>query len=607
MKSAKKSAAARRARGASSSSSQKTSRSRSRARGPHDDAVDAPAVHVVKGVDADGPARTPGELLVLLRERLEIVTPGVGLIEGASTPLDYLVHTFFEGRRFGPVEDGAAIVRGPADCCVWANRGGGKTFLGAVATLLDIVFKPGIEVRILGGSLGQSQRMHEHLRRLVSRPEVAHLLTARSITDKRIRLANGSRAEIMAQSQASVRGTRVQKVRCDEVELFKTDVWDAAQLTTRAMKLAGPWGDHVRGSVEALSTMHRPMGLMWRVVCECEGGTEALSFPVHADAPDVTMRARMASRSETRQLFRWGVVDVLEHCPVERVCATCGLQEECAGRAKARAPEVAGHFHIEDALRAKCRVSVAQWRSEMLCARPSRSDSVYPEFDPQVHVFAGEIDSPCATTRDALDPLASSPFIPITIRGLEPATLVCGMDFGLRSPTAILWALLSEDGMLRVIDESVVENESTASHVERMISSNWGRPAWVGIDPAGGNRSEQTLLSASDLLGQAGLVVRDKRISIHAGVRLVQARLAPALFRVRASSGQPGMATRPRLIVHSRCVKLIEALTRYHYDPDQPHSTEPVKDGPDHVCDALRYMVLNIDARVAAGKGYQYT
>ena len=43
-----------------------------------------------------------------------------------------------------------------------------------------------------------------------------------------------SPAGVLAQSQRSVRGLRVQKLRCDEVELFDPAVWEAAQLTTRS-------------------------------------------------------------------------------------------------------------------------------------------------------------------------------------------------------------------------------------------------------------------------------------------------------------------------------------------------------------------------------------
>ncbi|MFN9994008.1 MAG: hypothetical protein ACK54H_11745, partial [Phycisphaerales bacterium] len=77
-----------------------------------------------------------------LRRFLKVNVRQVPLLDGHSAPMSYLEHAFF-GDRIG--------VSLPSDCVVWANRGGGKTFLGAVATLLDMLFKPGISIRILGG------------------------------------------------------------------------------------------------------------------------------------------------------------------------------------------------------------------------------------------------------------------------------------------------------------------------------------------------------------------------------------------------------------------------------------------------------------------------
>src|SRR5438552_4677425 len=65
-----------------------------------------------------------------------------------NTPFDYLKRVYFEPAK---------------DVVVWAPRGGGKTRMGAAATLLDLLHKPGVQVRILGGSLEQSRRMWEHL------------------------------------------------------------------------------------------------------------------------------------------------------------------------------------------------------------------------------------------------------------------------------------------------------------------------------------------------------------------------------------------------------------------------------------------------------------
>ncbi len=144
--------------------------------------------------------------------------PARGVCERHQTPLDYLEHVFFE-------VEGEAVV--------WACRGGGKTKVGAVATLLDMLFKPGVQVRILGGSREQSEKMYAYLCDMV-KGRFEDLVVGR-ITKKGFALSNGSRVEILAQSLKAVRGTRVQKLRCDEVELFDEEVWKAAQLTTRSM------------------------------------------------------------------------------------------------------------------------------------------------------------------------------------------------------------------------------------------------------------------------------------------------------------------------------------------------------------------------------------
>src|SRR3982750_695679 len=79
---------------------------------------------------------------------LKLKLPRSHVCPGHDSPFDYLRHAYFE----------------PAgDCVVWAPRGGGKTRLGAAATLLDLLHKPGVAVRILGGSLEQSLRMWEPL------------------------------------------------------------------------------------------------------------------------------------------------------------------------------------------------------------------------------------------------------------------------------------------------------------------------------------------------------------------------------------------------------------------------------------------------------------
>lgn len=453
-----------------------------------------------------------------LREHLALTIPREPILDGHTAPFEYLCHSFFEDSQ-------------PRDALVWANRGGGKTFLGALATALDLAFKPGIEIRILAGSLEQAGRMHEHLRNFFTREPFAKLVDGK-MTEKRLRLVTGSRVELLAASQASVRGTRVQKLRCDEVDLFDPKLWEAAQLVTRSAQCGQVL---VPGSVECLSTMHQPFGMMSRLVKEAETGS--------------------------RRLFHWGIVDVLERCGDAYACSTdeseCDLLPECAGSAKTRAEP--GHITVGDAVAMKRRVALPVWNAEMLSLEPRRSDCVFPEFDPEVHVVAQ-------------DP-------PLEDRGL----LVGGMDFGFRAPTVILWGQLTKAGELVIVAERVQRETVLAHHARAILEGPLAVPAWIGVDPAGRQRSDQTGQSNIQILTSNGLHVRARPSRIAEGIALVSARLKPA-------------AGEPTLRVHARCEHLIEALRQYHYPPEQPGSMEPVKDGPDHAVDALRYLIVNLDS-----------
>ena len=54
------------------------------------------------------------------------------------------------------------------------------------------------------------------------------------VTAKGCRFGNGARVQVLAQSHRSVRGHHVQRLRCDEVELFDREVWQAAQFVTHS-------------------------------------------------------------------------------------------------------------------------------------------------------------------------------------------------------------------------------------------------------------------------------------------------------------------------------------------------------------------------------------
>jgi hypothetical protein len=261
---------------------------------------------------------TRDELREWCAKFLKVTLPREPVCPGHNTPLDYLDYVFFERGEQGPL--------------VWANRGGGKTLIAAVASVLDMIFKPGIEIRILGGSATQTERVYEHLVRFVEHGFRDLLIKNGKlgrITKSGFVFGNGSRVELLAQSEGSVRGARVQKVRCDEIDLFDPAIWEAVQLVTRSKK--GPNG-LVRGSVEGFSTMNSMQGLMQSIVAE-----------------------------KRRRLFTWCAWDVVEHCT--DACAGCRLQADCDGKAH----RASGFIPVDDLRTMKDRVKRETWRMEVLC------------------------------------------------------------------------------------------------------------------------------------------------------------------------------------------------------------------------------------------------
>ena len=162
---------------------------------PPEKCADAPDAHFPSGAELGAPAAAetfpppladPDALHTFVRDMLGASVARTPLTAGARAPFEYLVHSFFEG-AFEPQQSAAGREitwrrrgdgepRPPGDTVVWANRGGGKTYLGAIATVLDMVFKCGIQVRLLAGSLQQGRLMFTHVQGFLEKQPFASML-----------------------------------------------------------------------------------------------------------------------------------------------------------------------------------------------------------------------------------------------------------------------------------------------------------------------------------------------------------------------------------------------------------------------------------------------
>ncbi len=395
---------------------------------------------------------TRTDLKNYIRAFLDISIPDKSFSAEHSSPLDYLWHAFAEDEKS----------RINNDAVIWANRAGGKTMLAAVATLLDCIFKPGCQVRILAGSGDQAGRMYDYLCQFIGKG-FADLIDGRIYKGK-CTFKNGSKVEVLTQSAKSVRGRHVQKLRCDEVELFDKDVFAAAQFITQSK-------NGITAGQEILSTMHKPFGLMSRVIKDAD--------------------------RKTAPLFKWSVWEVIEKCR-DRNCSRCPLSEDCRGKAK----KADGYLKIDDCISIMQRSSRAGWESEMLCRKPNLDDAVFEDFDPDIHVADIKPDGNLPTYRT--------------------------LDFGFVNPFVCFWIQVDEDENIRVIEEYVKRKKTVNIHAENIKSMSPVKEEIIVTtfcDPAGAGRNDVTGTSAVKELRGHGIKVKYKKSGILEGIELIRRSL----------------------------------------------------------------------------------
>lgn len=277
----------------------------------------------IKDIEEDLKATRPMRKNTLhdyIKHFLDIDVPTKVFTDGHQTLMDYIWFSFnadFEEKQ-----------KQNADCVVWASRVGGKTLGAAIITLLDVIFKPEIQIRILSGSGYQAGRMYEYFQGFLHKAFEEKIEDERTHPVKKTILKNGSTVEVFVQTEISVRGQHVHKLRCDEVELFKPKVYEASQYTTMSNK-------GYIAAREVISTMHRKRGLMSRIIKE----SKRLGQPV----------------------FKWNIWEVAEKC--KRDCKNCKLKEHCKGKAKGGE----GYYEIDDIITQLERAGERSFEMEMMC------------------------------------------------------------------------------------------------------------------------------------------------------------------------------------------------------------------------------------------------
>jgi hypothetical protein len=247
-----------------------------------------------------------------------------------QAPFDFVADAYFE-------RESDLLALGP--------RSGGKTLNVAVLNVLDTAFK-GASVFHLAGSKLQAQRCYEYSKRFwYLDPDLEAKLEKEPLMSE-TRLKGGTKYEILAASERSVRAPHAPKLRLDEIEEIPDNVWDAALSIPIEQ-------DGVASQVVKTSTRHKVRG---RMQLELEAAAE-----------------------NEAAVYQWCIFETMAPCKGD--CKKCAIAEDCEGRAR----NADGYLSHSEALKAYRRVSRRVWEAERLCKKPSTEKLVYSEFDRVLH------------------------------------------------------------------------------------------------------------------------------------------------------------------------------------------------------------------------------
>lgn len=450
-------------------------------------------------------------------EMVGVRIPKQAVCPGHVAPFDYLSDSFLYPGRWDKV--------------CWSCRGGGKTFLGAVSTWLDSIMMAGCETKILGGSLEQSAKMYSYIVDFWGEANsyfFERYLTGEPSTRQTI-LKNKSSFHILTASSKSVRGPHVPRLKLDEIDEFDREIYEAACHIPFSKR-------GIKACTEIFSTMHRPYGLMSEII-DSAGDTGY-------------------------KLYKWCIFEVLERCKQPQdACQRCFLAEDCLSDAfpngKARISN--GYMLIDDAIKAKKKVSADNWEAESLCKRAMRSGLVYRDYwDPDIHVIEG---------------------FTIPSEWLKYRAL----DFGVENPFVCMYIAESPNEEYFAYDEiyqSGRTSEDWAEIIRKKAIEERAEYEFTTSDPSG--KDQRMTFCNHDVP-----VVPCWNNDIEYGIEQVKRLLK--IHSVRKT---------PSLRVFSNCTNTIREFNTYHYPKkktgDRNVDEKPVK-AFDHAMDAIRYFAVDVE------------
>lgn len=447
------------------------------------------------------------------------------------SPFAFLSDQFFERERvtFG-----------------FANRSGGKTWTVAMLNVLDLIFKPGVEIASAGAIKEQAQRSYEYMVAMLGREPLDEMIykSSQAYTE----LVNGSQARILIASWHGLNSPHPQKFRADEIELIHPQIMQEAYSMAQTK---GGW----KAQTTLTSTRKFPSGSVQKLIDE-------------ADKRHI-------------RIIPWCIFETVERC--ERLCKGDPTYGDCPAYSRidkdgeermlcgGRAHDVPGGWYkLDDMIEKASLLDAETFQAQWLNLRPSSGALVYGQWFDAAPPFV-------LTTEEAKEILAKR----AANRDAWPR--VYGIDFGanfalaawIQDPATEIWYKYWEYFFAAEKDRPISEHAAFIKANDPLGYD--ARRTYVFADPSG----RQAIRD----LETFGIWAVPANNDLYAGTNHVK------MLMQRPMKGQL-----PKFRVFSSCKNTIREITQTYLHvlkKDGTPDRDRIQPKNNHNCDADRYALFS--------------
>lgn len=199
------------------------------------------------------PPTNDDELHAVVKAFWGVSIPRVAVCEGHVAPFTAFAHAYF--------------AKEPNWALWYASRGSGKSYMLAILALTKCLVQD-VDITLLGGSMAQSQNVHEHVERLLAQPHAPSYALGKDPTATEILSVSGKTIRPLPASQKTVRGPHPNCTLLDEIDEMEYPIYSAAM--GQAMPKPGVGGVEVPEYVVASSTWQNADATFTRVKQDAE-------------------------------------------------------------------------------------------------------------------------------------------------------------------------------------------------------------------------------------------------------------------------------------------------------------------------------------------------